>query len=58
MVFSDEYGNEETVTFAEMFEEVKLYAAAFRKNGLKIGDRVACKDKQLYLSNISKNYYN
>ncbi|KFM80142.1 Acetoacetyl-CoA synthetase, partial [Stegodyphus mimosarum] len=29
-----------------MFEEVKLYAAAFRKHGLKIGDRVAC-----YMSN-------
>lgn len=41
--FSDEQGNEESVTFAEMFEEVKLYAAAFRKNGLKKGDTVACK---------------
>ena len=39
----DEQGNEESVTFAEMFEEVKLYAAAFRKNGLKKGDTVACK---------------
>lgn len=39
---SDELGNEEKVTYAEMFEEVKLYAAAFRKNGLKIGDTVAC----------------
>lgn len=36
-------GNEDTVTFTEMFEEVKLYAAAFRKNGLKKGDTVACK---------------
>lgn len=38
----DELGNEEMVTYAEMFEEVKLYAAAFRKSGLKKGDRVAC----------------
>lgn len=41
--FPDEQGNEDTVTFAEMFEEVKLYAAAFRKNGLQKGDTVACK---------------
>ncbi|GIX92704.1 acetoacetyl-CoA synthetase, partial [Caerostris extrusa] len=43
---SDEAGFSESVTYAEMFEEVKLYAAAFRKHGLKTGDRVAC-----YLSN-------
>lgn len=42
LMYLDELGNEETVTFAELFEEVKLYAAAFRKNGLKKGDRVAC----------------
>ena len=30
-----------------MFEEVKIYAAALRKNGLKIGDRVTCKYKGL-----------
>ncbi|GFQ73255.1 acetoacetyl-CoA synthetase, partial [Trichonephila clavata] len=41
-----EFGNDEMVTFAEMFNEVKLYAAAFRKHGLGIGDRVAC-----YMSN-------
>ncbi|GIY67535.1 acetoacetyl-CoA synthetase, partial [Caerostris darwini] len=42
----DEVGNEDSVTFAEMYEEVKLYAAAFRKHGLTVGDRVGC-----YMSN-------
>ncbi|GFX05663.1 acetoacetyl-CoA synthetase [Trichonephila clavipes] len=42
----DEEGNFEKVTFAEMFEEVKLYSASFRKHGLQKGDRVAC-----YMSN-------
>ncbi|GFR20327.1 acetoacetyl-CoA synthetase [Trichonephila clavata] len=42
----DEEGNFEKVTFAEMFEEVKLYSAAFRKHGLLKGDTVAC-----YMSN-------
>ncbi|GBM86402.1 hypothetical protein AVEN_61498-1, partial [Araneus ventricosus] len=37
-----EEGNVEKVTFAEMFQEVKMYAAAFRKHGLQKGDRVAC----------------
>ncbi|KAG8198897.1 hypothetical protein JTE90_015109 [Oedothorax gibbosus] len=46
IIYLDEYGHEERVTFAEMFEEVKLYAAAFKKNGLQKGDRVAC-----YMSN-------
>ncbi|CAL1272063.1 unnamed protein product [Larinioides sclopetarius] len=46
IIYADEYGNEEEVTFAEMYEEVKLYAAAFKKNGLKKGERVAC-----YMSN-------
>ncbi|GFT14731.1 acetoacetyl-CoA synthetase [Nephila pilipes] len=46
IIYADETGYEETVTFAEMYEEVKLYAAAFKKNGLKKGDRVAC-----YISN-------
>lgn len=45
-------GNEETVTYAELFEGVKLFAAAFRKNGLKTGDRVACMYKQ-FLKNIA-----
>ncbi|GFU15319.1 acetoacetyl-CoA synthetase, partial [Nephila pilipes] len=36
----------EKVTFAQMYEEAKLYSAAFRKFGLKKGDRVAC-----YMSN-------
>ncbi|GFY75891.1 acetoacetyl-CoA synthetase [Trichonephila inaurata madagascariensis] len=42
----DEEGNFEKVTFAQMFEEVKLYSAAFRKHGLQKGDTVAC-----YMSN-------
>ncbi|XP_055933995.1 acetoacetyl-CoA synthetase-like isoform X2 [Argiope bruennichi] len=42
LICLDELGNEEILTFAELYEEVKLYAAAFRKHGLKIGDRVAC----------------
>ncbi|XP_055934403.1 acetoacetyl-CoA synthetase-like [Argiope bruennichi] len=42
----DEHENEETITFAELYEQVKLYAAAFRKHGLEKGDRVGC-----YLSN-------
>ncbi|CAL1272070.1 unnamed protein product, partial [Larinioides sclopetarius] len=46
IIYADEYGNEEEVTFAEMYEEVKLYAAAFKKNGLKKGECVAC-----YMSN-------
>ncbi|GIX75342.1 acetoacetyl-CoA synthetase [Caerostris extrusa] len=46
IIYADESGYEETVTYAEMYEEVKLYAAAFKKNGLKKGDRVAC-----YVSN-------
>ncbi|GIY39596.1 acetoacetyl-CoA synthetase [Caerostris darwini] len=46
LIYADELGNDETVTFAEMFNEVKLYVAAFRKHGLRVGDRVAC-----YMSN-------
>ncbi|GFU54024.1 acetoacetyl-CoA synthetase [Nephila pilipes] len=42
LVCLDELGNEDSVTFAEMYEEVRQYAAAFRKQGLEIGDRVAC----------------
>ncbi|KAG8195205.1 hypothetical protein JTE90_027948 [Oedothorax gibbosus] len=38
----DEFGHEEEVSFAEMFQEVKRYAAAFKKHGLTMGDRVAC----------------
>ncbi|GFS96897.1 acetoacetyl-CoA synthetase, partial [Nephila pilipes] len=36
----------EVITFAQMFEESRLYAAAFRKFGLKKGDIVVC-----YMSN-------
>ncbi|GFV45340.1 acetoacetyl-CoA synthetase [Trichonephila clavipes] len=48
----DEEGNFEKVTFREMFEEVKLYAAAFRKHGLQKGDTVAC-----YMSNRKEAIY-
>ncbi|KFM66893.1 Acetoacetyl-CoA synthetase, partial [Stegodyphus mimosarum] len=46
LIYIEENGYEEVVTFAQVFEEVKLYAAAFRKHGLQKGDRVAC-----YMSN-------
>ncbi|KAG8195200.1 hypothetical protein JTE90_027943 [Oedothorax gibbosus] len=46
LICVDEDGNEEKVTFAQMFEEVKLFAAAFKKIGLRKGDRLAC-----YMSN-------
>ncbi|GFX60406.1 acetoacetyl-CoA synthetase [Trichonephila clavipes] len=46
IIVLDEDQNEDRVTFAELFEEVKLYAAAFRKHGLTIGDRVGA-----YISN-------
>ncbi|GFQ69310.1 acetoacetyl-CoA synthetase [Trichonephila clavata] len=46
IIVLDEDQNEDRVTFAEMYEEVKLYAAAFRKHGLTIGDRVGA-----YISN-------
>nr|XP_042895674.1 acetoacetyl-CoA synthetase [Parasteatoda tepidariorum] len=39
LVCADEDGNEEAVTFAEMFEEVKLYASALRSLGVKMNDR-------------------
>ncbi|GIY36260.1 acetoacetyl-CoA synthetase [Caerostris darwini] len=46
MVQDGEDSIPKTVTFAEMYENSKLYAAAFRKFGLKKGDVVAC-----YMSN-------
>ncbi|GBN53442.1 Acetoacetyl-CoA synthetase [Araneus ventricosus] len=42
LICADEHGNEDSVTFSEMFEEVRKYAAAFRKHGLTVGDLVAC----------------
>ncbi|PRD35317.1 UNVERIFIED_CONTAM: Acetoacetyl-CoA synthetase [Trichonephila clavipes] len=45
----DEMGNKGEMTFAEIFENVKLYAAAFRKMGLGIGDRIGG-----YISNIKE----
>ncbi|GFT27855.1 acetoacetyl-CoA synthetase, partial [Nephila pilipes] len=42
-IVTDEDMKEETITFAQMFEETRLYAAAFRKFGLKKGDIVVCK---------------
>ncbi|XP_035208688.1 acetoacetyl-CoA synthetase-like isoform X2 [Stegodyphus dumicola] len=46
LICLDETGHEEKVTYAQVFEEAKQYAAAFRKHGLKKGDAVAC-----YMSN-------
>ncbi|GFS67812.1 acetoacetyl-CoA synthetase [Trichonephila clavipes] len=42
LIFLDEEGRFEEITYAQLFEEVKLYAAAFRKNGLRNGDLVCC----------------
>ncbi|CAL1286776.1 unnamed protein product [Larinioides sclopetarius] len=52
LICVDEDGNELNVTFAEMYEEVRLYAAAFKKIGLQKGDRVAC-----YMSNRREAIY-
>lgn len=46
IICADEEGDEERITYAEMYDEVKLYAAAFKKWGLQMGDRIAC-----YMSN-------
>ncbi|GIX73434.1 acetoacetyl-CoA synthetase [Caerostris extrusa] len=48
----DEEGNFEKITFAELFQQVKLYAAAFRKHGLQKEDRVAC-----YMSHRKETIY-
>ncbi|GFT03253.1 acetoacetyl-CoA synthetase, partial [Nephila pilipes] len=42
IMWLDEEQNEDKVTFAELHEEVKQYAAAFRKHGVTVGDRVGC----------------
>ncbi|GIX81702.1 acetoacetyl-CoA synthetase [Caerostris extrusa] len=52
LICVDEDGNEENVTFAQMFEEVKLYAAAFKRSAFRRGDRVAC-----YMSNRREAIY-
>ncbi|GFY60118.1 acetoacetyl-CoA synthetase [Trichonephila inaurata madagascariensis] len=49
LFYEDEMGNKGEMTFAEIFENVKLYAAAFRKMGLGIGDRIGG-----YISNIKE----
>ncbi|XP_055933306.1 acetoacetyl-CoA synthetase-like isoform X1 [Argiope bruennichi] len=48
----DEEENEEYITYAELYEEVERYAAAFRKSGLQMGDRVAC-----YMCNVKEAVY-
>ncbi|XP_055932765.1 acetoacetyl-CoA synthetase-like [Argiope bruennichi] len=47
--YSDEFENKGEMTFAEMFEEVKRFAAAFRKHGLGKGERIGG-----YISNIKE----
>ncbi|GFT47448.1 acetoacetyl-CoA synthetase [Nephila pilipes] len=42
LIVAGEDSETETFTFAQMYEEVELYAAAFRKFGLKKGDFVVC----------------
>ncbi|XP_042903834.1 acetoacetyl-CoA synthetase-like isoform X2 [Parasteatoda tepidariorum] len=45
-------GEDDIVTYAQMFEEVRRYAAAFRKHGLQKGDTVAC-----YMSNRKESIF-
>ncbi|GIX96389.1 acetoacetyl-CoA synthetase [Caerostris extrusa] len=52
LICCDEFGNRETITYNEIYEQTKLYAAAFRKHGLKVGDRVA-----YYISNIKESLF-
>ncbi|GFU04744.1 acetoacetyl-CoA synthetase, partial [Nephila pilipes] len=42
LIIDGEDIEEETYTFAQMYEKTRLYAAAFRKFGLKKGDIVIC----------------
>ncbi|GFT23181.1 acetoacetyl-CoA synthetase, partial [Nephila pilipes] len=46
LIVTGEDSKTQIVTYAQMFEEARLYAAAFRKLGLKKGDVVVC-----YMSN-------
>ncbi|KAG8195201.1 hypothetical protein JTE90_027944 [Oedothorax gibbosus] len=46
LICEDELENRETFTYNEVFEEVRLFAAALKKSGVSVGDRVAC-----YMSN-------
>ncbi|GFU36929.1 acetoacetyl-CoA synthetase [Nephila pilipes] len=46
LIVTGEDSDTQIVTYAQMFEEARLYAAAFRKFGLKKGDVVVC-----YMSN-------
>ncbi|XP_071035610.1 acetoacetyl-CoA synthetase isoform X3 [Parasteatoda tepidariorum] len=48
----EEGGVDERITYSELYEEVERYAAAFRKNGLQMGDRVAC-----YMANRKEAIY-
>ncbi|GFU34147.1 acetoacetyl-CoA synthetase [Nephila pilipes] len=42
LLVDGEESDTKTYTFAQMYEETRLYAAAFRKFGLKKGDIVVC----------------
>ncbi|GFT19860.1 acetoacetyl-CoA synthetase [Nephila pilipes] len=42
LIIDGENTESETYTFAQMYEQTRLYAAAFRKFGLKKGDIVIC----------------
>ncbi|GFY50156.1 acetoacetyl-CoA synthetase [Trichonephila inaurata madagascariensis] len=52
LVVTGEDRETETVTYKQMYEEAKLYAAAFRKFGVKKGDIVAC-----YMSNRKEAFF-
>ncbi|KAG8195203.1 hypothetical protein JTE90_027946 [Oedothorax gibbosus] len=40
LICEDEFKNRETFTFNEIFKKVELYAAALKKSGVTVGDRV------------------
>ncbi|XP_055952911.1 acetoacetyl-CoA synthetase-like [Argiope bruennichi] len=42
LILTGEGRESETVTYAQLYKEAELYAAAFRKSGLKKGDVVVC----------------
>ena len=42
----------ESLTYNKLYEETRLYAAALKKLGLQIGDRVTCKHNNLLFISI------
>ncbi|GFS35428.1 acetoacetyl-CoA synthetase, partial [Nephila pilipes] len=52
LIVTGEERETETVTYKQMYEEAKLYAAAFRKFGVRKGDIVVC-----YMSNRKEAFF-